>query len=105
MLLFILNAIGVQTGKSKSTIINSKISIKYHCDINALVSMGLKEAKHYDGTFEGDSETGKFNFRALGGQFVGYYTVNNDIIEIVFNKKPLFVPINLIESFLKIYIR
>jgi hypothetical protein len=81
------------------------IQLPFTGDINQLLAKGQEEAKNYNGKFSGDVKQGQFDFDALGGQFVGCYYIRNNIIEIQFTKKPFFIPIFVIENFLKTYIK
>lgn len=70
-------------------------------DINQLLDYGKEQAKSYKGNFKGDRNNGIFDFHALGSRFKGNYIVKKNSIEITFEKKPFFISLNAIESFLK----
>jgi hypothetical protein len=81
------------------------ITIPFAGNINQILSYGRNASKDYEGTFKGDANEGRFDFKALGGTFTGEYRVNKNLIEIAFSKKPFFIPTIVIENFLKTHIK
>lgn len=80
---------------------SNTIKIPYSEDINKLFEKGLFYSKSYDGKFRGDVKNGQFDFKSPVGTFVGTYTVTNKVIEITLTKKPILIPMSIIETFLK----
>jgi hypothetical protein len=83
----------------------SIIKIPFKSDINEIYKYGVNQSKPYKGFFSGDTSSGLFDFESVIGKFKGKYVVKNNIIEIVFEKKPFFIPNNVIENFLKSHIK
>lgn len=84
---------------------NCKFTIPYTMNIYELMELGIKEASDHEGHFNGNINSGDFNIAALGGRFVGYYSVNKNTINVTISSKPFFVPCFAIESFLRLHIR
>jgi len=86
-------------------IVASIIQIPFSEDINILLTRAKEEAKYYKGDFNGNTKSGNFTFEALGSKFIGFYKIERNIIEVTLDKKPLLIPIFVIETFLKTHIK
>ena len=53
------------------------------------------------GRFEGDLETGSFDVSLMSNRVAGTYVVSGQELQLTITDKPLFIPCNAIESFLK----
>ncbi len=53
------------------------------------------------GQFDGDLSGGKFSVNVLSNTIAGSYQVSGDELQVTITSKPIFLPCNAIESFLK----
>lgn len=81
-----------------------KFIIPFTNDINMLLEYGRQQSKAFRGEFNGNIESGNFDFEALGSRFVGSYLVKKKVIEVNISKKPFFIPRVAIDQFLKLHI-
>ncbi|RKR82157.1 hypothetical protein BDD43_2326 [Mucilaginibacter gracilis] len=81
------------------------INIPFTENIDNLLAYGKKQSKDYEGSFEGNTSNGIFDFKAVGGNFKGTYVVKPNLIEITLEKKPFLIPALVIEQFLKMHIK
>ena len=66
-----------------------------------ILEKAKKTVEAQNGTFTGDTNSGRFDVSVFGNTVVGTYTVEGQNLNIDITDKPFLVPCNMIESFLK----
>jgi hypothetical protein len=56
-------------------------------------------------TFIGDGVKGRFSGRIMGGNLIGSYTVDKDILTVTISEKPLLTTWNMVEGQLREFLR
>ncbi len=77
---------------------SKKILIKYDKSIEKLIDKVKILAKTNNITFTHNNQSGIFNGTIPFGKFEGSYIINNDLITINVSKKPIFIPLKIIEN-------
>lgn len=77
---------------------SKKILIKYDKSIEKLIDKVKILAKTNNITFTHNNQSGIFNGTIPFGKFEGSYNINNDLITINVTKKPIFIPLKIIEN-------
>lgn len=67
----------------------------------ALVEKAQKALEKFDGTLDGDAQSGSLKVKTPVGSVRGTYSIENQNITITIAEKPMFVPCNMIEDQLK----
>ncbi|MEO8240078.1 MAG: hypothetical protein ABI576_18370 [Flavobacterium sp.] len=75
-----------------------KILVKYDKSIENLIDKVKFLAKTNNITFTHNNQSGIFNGTIPFGKFEGSYIINNNLITIKFTKKPIFIPLKIIEN-------
>ena len=76
-------------------------SIPFSGDPAGIVNRAKTAVMTQGGTFEGDDMAGNFSVTVFGNTIGGSYNVLPQMLNIVIDAKPFFVPCATIESFLK----
>ena len=69
--------------------------------LDELLAKAKSTVERQGGNFSGDTNSGSFSLSAFGNTVGGGYTVNNDMMDIVIDEKPMLLPCSMIEGFLK----
>lgn len=69
-------------------------------DPSGTVVRAKAEAKKFGSTWEGDGERGTYRLRTPLGGIEGHYFVTDSVVTFVVEKKPMVVPLALIERVL-----
>lgn len=77
---------------------SKKILIKYDKSIEKLIDKVKILAKTNNITFTHNNQSGIFKGTIPFGKFEGSYIINNDLITINVSKKPIFIPLKIIEN-------
>lgn len=72
--------------------------IKFSGDPEEKVKKAKAMAAENGVTFIGDGKKGKFSGRIMGGNLIGTYTVDKNILNVIVTEKPLLVSWNMVES-------
>ena len=72
--------------------------IKFSGDPDEKVKRAKKIAAEQGVTFVGDGTKGKFSGRIMGGNLIGTYTVDKNILNVTITEKPMLVSWGMVES-------
>lgn len=70
-------------------------------DPATILDKAKKLMESQGGTMNGDVNSGSFEVSFMSNEVNGSYKVNGQELELTINKKPMFIPCNAIESYLK----
>lgn len=77
-----------------------KFSIPITDSIETMLGKARSAVQSQGGTFSGDGNSGSFQVKVMGN-IEGSYTVSGNELLISIDSKPMFIPCNTIEGFLK----
>lgn len=78
-----------------------QFTIPFNGSAEDILQKAKSAVESQGGTFTGDLRSGIFKVSLLSNEVEGSYLVENNELELTIDKKPIFVPCNAIEGFLK----
>ncbi len=80
---------------------NCNFSIPFIADSSHILAKVKSAIESQNGLFEGDATSGSFEVTVLSNTLKGNYNVLGQVMNIVITNKPIFVPCNTIEGYLR----
>lgn len=77
------------------------INIPFSGDAETILEKARKAVEGQGGRFEGDLQSGSFDVSLMSNRVAGTYWVNEQNLQLNITHKPMFIPCNAIEGFLK----
>ena len=77
------------------------ININFSGEAEEILSKARKAVESQGGNFSGDLVSGNFDVSLMSNRVAGSYTLSGNELQLNITEKPMFVPCNAIESFLK----
>lgn len=76
-------------------------SIPFTGPVSDMVCKARTAVEGQGGVFSGNDASGNFNVSLLGNGIDGSYSVNGQLLDVMINAKPLFIPCSAIRHFLE----
>jgi hypothetical protein len=82
-----------------------KFAIPFSGSAQDIVNKARTAIQGQGGTFNGDTNAGDFHVSVMGSTISGSYSVAGEVMSIVVDNKPFFIPCSTLEGLLKNQIR